>query len=255
MRKTFLLLILFSIPYCLEYQRNSINIRGKATLEVEPNHSQFKVGVVKYHKVLDSAIIQLNESILNIEKVFKEYGLDKNKARIKNLDIKQEYEWVDRANRVKEFKEFKVTRKYDVNFDDIDKLGKFLFQLYKHGANNLDDINFTRTDQEKLDRKLIIMAIKNAASKGEIVATQLNLRLGAPDVISDDPPTGFSYQNRVHFDFPIFGNEKVPDMLSGLLGGVGGSTKTPMEAFFDINPGKIKLSKTVWITYRTTQIN
>jgi uncharacterized protein YggE len=243
----YLLIMMFCITsgVALDYQTNSINVRGDVSIEIEPNEAKFDLGVTYTDSIADSAIVRVNAAIKQITPIFEKYGLDKNSAKLKNISISENYEW---ENKNKVFLDYKVRREYEIYLKDLTKLKAFLFDVHQAGANYIDHLYFGRSDYEEINKKLIDSAIVDAQVKGEIIANRVNKQIIGVDVISDEPPNQFSYQNRVDFDFPRFGESGKEQMLSGLLG--GSSREATLKDFFNIEPGTLVLKKRIWVTFK-----
>ncbi len=120
------LMLLANFTFAIDYQSNSINVIGKAKVEIEPNKASFVLKISTLNKNLDSAIINTNSAIEKVNDVFKKYNLNKSSAKLKELNIREQYEW-EKKTRV--FQGFQVSRQYEVAFTQIDKLKDFLFDV------------------------------------------------------------------------------------------------------------------------------
>lgn len=242
-----LILIFVTIPFALDFQTNAINVKGISKVSIEPNIANFKLGMTVKHKEIDSALAKISIITDSINSIFKKYGLDKNSAKIKNIQIGEDREY-DRETRKEVFLGYEAKRYYEIKFTKLESLSKFLLETNIAGANDLDNLNFSHTKADSIENSLIKKAMLNARHSAEAAAKSEGVKIKKVSVISDDPPNNYSYQNRVDFDMPNFGD--LQEMRVGVSAKGGMRRQKSYTALFEIEPGKIEIKKSVWVTYR-----
>jgi len=247
----YLMAIIIGLPVllsALDYQTEALNTKGEAKVLIEPNVAEFRLGMTVKHKEIDSALVKIGETADAVQKIFKKYGLDKNSAKIKNIQIGEDFDY-DNPGRKKVFRGYEAKRFYEIKFTQLKDLSEFLLEANLAGANDLNNLNFSHTQSDSIENSLLTKAILNAKKSAEIAAKAAGVKIKKVMVISDQPPKNYAYQNRVDFDMPGFGEGGLPETTGGLKRGAGLKSKA-YQGLFEIEPGKIEIIKSVWVTYQ-----
>lgn len=149
---------------------------------------------------------------------------------------------------------YEAIRRYKITFNNMEKLSILLVELKLSGIDEIGNIEFTRTDKDSLGQIVLLKAIGKASRIAKEIAKNSGVQIGAPSIISNEPPEEFSNENRVRIDFD-FGKGGIDDLLGGLWGGDRGPSNIEMDKIealkelFKIDIGEIEIRNNVWVTF------
>lgn len=234
---------------------NTINVKSEAEQKFKPNLANFSFTLEQTSLNADSTVILIKPKIDAVEKIFKEYKLDSKSVVIKGMNISINYEKNKDRERVKNG--YIAIRRYQVHMNDLDKLSDFIVDLKLSGISQIGTIEFTHTSIDSLEQIVLVNAIKKAKRIGLSIANESGVKLGIAQMISNEQPHKFTYENRVNVDFEFGKNSQYDEMIEGLMANEP-PTQTAREKydnmlalkkFFKIEVQEIVVKNEVWISF------
>lgn len=159
---------------------SEISVNGTGVILVKPDIGIINIGIETSNK--DSKISQdenTKQSTQLVEAL--------KKAGIGEEDIKTSYYNMYRERFYNDGRQqegdYKVVHSFEVTVRDINKVGATIDTAAKNGANQINNVRFTMSDNEKHYLEALSAAIKNAEGKAETIAKTLGVTIGKPSKV------------------------------------------------------------------------
>lgn len=236
------------------FQQDAINVKTMDSLMVKPDICYFDLTVAALHPSADSALLKVRPAIAAVESVFTRHGITNAQAVVKEMSISAQYERSPEGER--RLQGYQARRSYTITYRDMDKLSGLLVDLRLAGASEFGQLVFNHTRLDSLQRVVAKRAVAKAQRMGKELASGAGVRIGPASVISNEPPSDYSFENRVDIDFEFGKGEDSHSLMLGSLLGGGGAAPTAQLAqqealrqFFRIAIEEISVKNIVWVTY------
>ena len=165
----------------------TITVSGSADISVIPDMVVFRFGVEMEDQNLDKVKVK-SDSILNDAlSVTRKYAIAKEDVKTDYINIRPRYRNEERY--------YYVQRTVTVTLRKLDKFDKFLNDLMASGINTVYSIQFVSSEAERFQDDALILAVKDARSKAELIAKELGLSVGKALKVGDE-------SNQVMYDAP-----------------------------------------------------
>lgn len=159
-----------------------ISTSGDAIIYVVPDEAVVGFGVETFHKNLEEARGASDAAAARLVKAVKALGVEDKYIQNDRLMV----EIVYKDNHAYQGIEGYLTRRfYSVVLKDTKKLDALLDAVMKNGANQLGGVEFRTTELRKHRDEARKLAIKAAAEKAAMLASQLECKLGKPYTINE----------------------------------------------------------------------
>ncbi len=177
MRRTvficFFILFIAAQIYAGESRR--VSVSGEGEIEVEPDIAEVSMGVLVFDKDLMTAKVKADSAITMIFGAYEKMGLSTEDIKPTQLYVKPEYKMVDKEWK---FMGYEITRSIEVTLREIEMINELINRSIAAGANRLKDIGLSSSRKEELKDKTMAMAIEDAKSRAENLASGFGAQLG-----------------------------------------------------------------------------
>ncbi|MBI5056088.1 MAG: SIMPL domain-containing protein [Nitrospirae bacterium] len=166
-----------------EARKGTISVTGNASEDYPPDNAEIVLAIENTALAVSRAT-QDNKTIT--EKVIRKMKELINKdegdtIKTASYSIQPLYEY-DQPARKNKFIGYKVINQVAVQTKQINDVGRFIDGAVEEGANRVDNISFTLSDNREYCKRLLEKATERAASEAEVVARSLGTKIaGAKD--------------------------------------------------------------------------
>lgn len=216
-----------NVLWAQELPRRTLTVTGTAEINVSPDICYMSFAVVTEAMSAVKAYEE-NAVIMNrVNAAIRTQNVDSRDMTTSQFTITPMYHYEDRS-RERIFDGYQVTHTLNVKVRNLDDVSVILDAAINAGATRVNSISFSVEDPKKYATQAREEAVKAAQTKAEQMARLTGVRLGKPITISESEPGGRGYypQANIMMDRAVMAN--------------GGAS---------IEPGEIKLTHTVFITY------
>lgn len=203
----------------------SMSVTGIGEVALKPDIAYINIGVRTEKDTAAEAMAQNSTDTQAVIAAIKAAGVADDDIRTENFNIypNQRFDLEGKPTNLTYIVENTVYLKVR----DLTKLGGLLDSVVKAGANNINSIQFDAVDKSKAATDARAAAVKAAKAQAEEMAAAAGVTLGPIQSISYyDSAPGPMYENKA----------------------MGGAADT-MNAIAPINPGTLKISVNVTLTY------
>jgi len=172
----------------------TLNVTGVGTVYLTPDIATVMIGVHSEDKDVTQAVTANNASIQKVKDALIKFGIDEKDIQTQNISVYKNQK-CDASGQPSEMV-YAVDNSLSVIVRDISKVGKLLGSVVGSGANSINGISFDVADKTKAMTDARKLALDNAQSQAEEMATALNATLGTVQsaVINySGSPTPFAY--------------------------------------------------------------
>lgn len=204
----------------------SITVRGTGEASVSPDIAELTVGVQTGRQTTAARAMEvLNERVDEIVNRLVATGVDKKNIATEYLWLNPAYDYYDGRQQEAGYE---ATQNVKITVRDISKVSTILDAAVAAGANQVQNVQFSVSEQNTTKDAARNQAIANAQSKAQTLADQLGVRLGKVLSFSE------SASGNAGYPVPMYDRSE-----SG--GGLGGAT---------VPEGEQSLESTVTIQYQ-----
>jgi len=163
-----------------------ISMSGRGSVSAAPDVAEISVGVTTTSPTADRAMranaARMNEvfALLEAQKI--------QRADIQTVQFSVNPQWSNRQTSIDkplEIDGFVATNILRIKVRNIPALGAVLDALATAGANRIESISFSITDQAPLLDRARVLAVEDARHKAEVFAKAAGVTLGAIEMISE----------------------------------------------------------------------
>lgn len=199
-------------------------------LAVETNATTAQEAQQKNAEIMDKAV-----------KAILAQGIIKEKIETMDYSLQEQYDYNNPVYEIDAYggknqkynKYFRVTNRIKITVEDFEKVGKIIDAGVMAGANRVDNIQFSLTNQKKLDAKkqALRQAGKEAKDKVEALADSVGTKLGKLASVNENSYDNYPRPYYNYRDFAVAAKmESAP-------------AETPVE------PAKVGITATVTVSY------
>lgn len=184
---------------------------GEAT--AVPDTASISVGVTKNAITIESAQNQVNTAVNKLIADIKKLGVDKKDIKTTNYSVNPNYGSggvepliYPSTGGTERITSYTVTQNLEIKVKDLAKINSVTDTATKAGANLVNGVNFTFSDQllEKLEKQATEDAVFDAKQKAQILANASGVRLGKiVNVISSTSQPYFARQMGAELDSKV----------------------------------------------------
>ena len=178
-------IMLIALTGCQQGEDNTINVAGDAELTVEPDEAEVWVGVSIVKDTAEEAQTEVNKAINDIIDGLRYKGISENDIETERLNLYEERDWTEDEGSV--IKGWRASQTLNVKTEDLTKVGPIVDIAVENGANQINNIQFTLSEekQQEYKKQAIAQATKNAKEKAETIAESLGVKLGGIKTVSE----------------------------------------------------------------------
>lgn len=201
-------------------------VSGEGKVTVVPDTAIVSLGITLNKPTVKAAQNEVNSIISEITKSLKALDIDAKDIQTSNYSIYPQYDYqTAEGNRISGYQ---VSANLTVKVREFDKVNQVVDQATAKGANNIGGIQLTvdETKQKELLQQAREMAVKDAKSKAESLASAAGMTLGKIVNIQEDA-------------------NNFPRPMMGMMAIADSAPKT------NIQPGSTDISTSVTLFYET----
>ncbi len=205
---------------------NTIAVSGNGVAFGTPDIAVASIGVQTRNANPGAAVSENTDKMTGIIDALKALGIDAKDIQTTNFSVyaQQNYDTNGQPTDITYVADNTVT----ITVRDLNKVGEALGKAVAAGANNIYGVNFSVSDQSKLEAEARDKAMADAKARAEQLAKAAGVTLGAPMTISEytsAPPVTYAAD------------------VKGL--GLGGGSGAPVP----VSTGQIQVNLQVSVTY------
>ena len=190
-----LVIMLFnSTAFAAEERVPTLSVSGEGIVEAAPDRATISIGVVTQDKDAtraQSANAQSAQSIINS---IMSLGIERKNIHTSDYNFRPTYR--QEENRRHEINGYEVSNTVNVIVDNLDLVGKVIDAALSHGANNINSLDFGIKNRKKLQDNALVLAIRDACQRAELVARELGKSIvGISDISINTGGVGIMRSN------------------------------------------------------------
>lgn len=156
---------------------NTVVVTGSGTIEVEPDMATINIGVQSQNEDAQKAQ-QENASLMEkVVNAIKAQGIDEKNIITSQYNIYKTSNYLDGDQR-EEY--YVVNNTVNITIDDIDKVGKIIDVASENGANSINNIAFSISDDAAYYQEALKVAMENAEGKATAIMSTFDKQPGMP---------------------------------------------------------------------------
>jgi uncharacterized protein YggE len=171
---------LFCLPAALAADAargNTISLAGSAARDVEPDIAYITLGVAARNSKVEAACAENAAKMNGIVKNLTGYGIEKKDVQTANFSVYPVY--AREENRGDRIIAYEAENILTICVRDLNDVGKVIDSALAAGANRLDSVRFSASNEADLRKELLGAAVRDGLEKAAIVAQSAGRRVGA----------------------------------------------------------------------------
>lgn len=168
---------------------NTMKVNGKGSLKIRPNIVSASLGVITEDKQLQNAQRINAEKMTNVINTIKSYGIEESQIQTVSYRINAIYDYTEGKE---VFRGYRVSNIVKVIINNVGKIGEIIDSAVTAGANFVGEIEFTTSDPARYYRRALMMAIKDAVEKAEIMGETMGVMVNKTPVNIKEETQGYS---------------------------------------------------------------
>jgi uncharacterized protein YggE len=215
-------------------QKNVITVSGYGTVDTHPDEAVLRLAVLTQAKDAKNASDENVEKMDAVLGALYEIGISKDDAVTSGYQVWPQYSWRDEEQRLTGFQ---VRNSLTVTVRDIENIGDVIDAALFAGANEINDVTFTVSDdrQAELKSEAIADAVKKAKADAASVAKAMDVTIVGPVEISTTGSQFSPYRMYMGYETVYDAAMPVPEVV--------------MAAGTQIQPGDVTVSAQVTVVY------
>ena len=153
---------------CASAEGTTLTVAGSGVVYVTADTVRVSLGVEETSKDVRKAQAAVNEKINAVCEALKEAGLAAVDIATQSIYISGEYDYSGSRTILLGYT---ASNTIVIRTSDIDKIGTYIDIAFEHGANSLRDVEFSISDSEEATKQALTLAVENALSKAEVIAS------------------------------------------------------------------------------------
>lgn len=155
-----------------------VTVDGSGFVKAQPDIAHVTLAIQSRNTVVSQArdhAVEITRAFLDL---CDELGIDEDDVRTSGLNIQPEYRW-DERTRQQELRGYLVRRQFNVELDDLEKLGDLLEGAIDAGINEASPPRLASSRERELHREALALAARDAEENARTLAETLGVSLGA----------------------------------------------------------------------------
>lgn len=168
---------------------DTITVQGIGNISASPDWSMLRLGAEMQAETVQEAQSATAEIIARVKTALLEHGADEDLIRTVEFRVQPNYRYENQGERI--LQGYTVRHILQVEYGDIENIGKLLDDVVKAGANRIDHVQFTVKDQTSLETSALEKAMEHAKIKAEALAKTAGKQIADVHQIHESgAPTG-----------------------------------------------------------------
>lgn len=160
--------------YSKSQLNNIIKVFGKGILSVKPDLAKLLIGVITENVQLEVAQQENALITQNVINSILEIGVFPENIQTQNYNIRTKYDYID-GKQV--FRGYEVTNNLNILITNIKSAGEVIDTAVRNGANNIGDLNFLVSNEQRYYYEVLNRAVTDAQNKARAMGNKLGVRL------------------------------------------------------------------------------
>lgn len=156
---------------------NTILVNGMAEQEIAPDMAYVDLGIKVKAAEAETARAEEARIAGQIRQALLGLAITGDNLRSTGYNLYQEYKTTKSGERQPD--KFVISSNLKITVNDINKVSQVIDAAVKSGATNINNVSFTLSSKNNVQRQLLAAAVENARSKAEVVAGAGNRTLGS----------------------------------------------------------------------------
>lgn len=203
-------------------------VSATGTVTTAPDQARISLAVTNSNKQLDKAQAENNIATQNVISSLQKTGISDKCIETTNYRVYPQYNYSAKDNTEPQITGYRITNEISVTVKDIDSLGHLLDTAIKAGANNINYINFEKSDITTIEDEALSKAFLRARGKAVAIANAAGMQLGKVISIKEAGAQYINPRNTLYLE------NSAADMKAGQV---------------PVVPGNLKVNATVTVTY------
>lgn len=162
-----------------------IHATGEATLSLRPNIGEIDFELTELSADPELTLSMIEKSSADVMALLASYALDLED--IEAAEIKKYVSTVEYLETPETAKKYRLMRNFHIVVRDIQKWNSIVASLVTKPYLGNFSINFGRSDMDRIQADLVMMATTNAKENAKRLAQGFSVRLGAANGVSQSP--------------------------------------------------------------------
>ena len=181
-----LMLLMLGTATAQNADERSISVSGSGTVYGEPDVALLELGVDIINEDLNAASAEANETMTRVRDALLAAGVDAKDIRTVTFDIWREEPYDPRSSSSDPATPvYHVRNVVQVTVREVGRAGEILSGAVDAGANVVNGVQFTFLNADALERQARELAVKDAQSKAEQLASLAGVTLGPVSNVSE----------------------------------------------------------------------
>lgn len=195
MKSRYVFTLLLMLVFCFSVAQNisaqnisdmpTITLSGLAEVRAVPNEAIFTLEVTKLNKDLQLAQKQNDDTVAQIIKLCKDFGIPAQNVKTDFYEYEEKYTWVGKDERQRLFLGYEVNKSVIIRLSDMSKFEELFRELIKTGVSKIEDVDLQTTDIRKYKDQARAMAIRAAKEKATAMASEIGQNVGKAVMIRE----------------------------------------------------------------------
>lgn len=152
-----------------------VSVDGTGSYEAAPDQANLSVGIRTYAENAQQAQQSNAETATAIQNALIEFGIPEKCIQTRDYSFYPTYD--NGKNHENTITGYTVNNTITVTITDISITGKVIDLALQNGANQVNSLNFSARNTEKIRRQAMTAAVKDAREKADILAEGLGKRI------------------------------------------------------------------------------
>jgi len=189
--------IMTTTAFAAETKSPTLSVNGEGIVEAAPDRAAISIGVVTQDK--DAARAQSANAKAAQDVINSIVALGVERKNINTSDYSFRPTYRQEANRQSILSGYEVRNTVHVMLDDLELVGKVIDTALNHGANNIDSLDFGIKNRKKLQDEALLLAIRDARQRADLVAHELGKTItGVQDISINLGGVGAMRMNKMY---------------------------------------------------------
>ena len=159
----------------------TLSVSGEGMVEAAPDRATISIGVLTQDREASRAQSLNAKAAQDVINAIVALGVERKNINTSDYNFRPTYRQDE--NRRHEIDGYEVRNTVYVVLDNLELVGKVIDAALNHGANNIDSLDFGIKNRKKLQDDALMLAIRDARQRAELVARELGKSIiGVQDI-------------------------------------------------------------------------
>ena len=173
----------------------TLSVSGEGMVEATPDRATISIGVLTQDREASRAQATNAKTAQDVINSIVALGVERKNINTSDYNFRPTYRQDE--NRRQEIYGYEVRNTVYVVLDNLDLVGKVIDAALNHGANNIDSLDFGIKNRKKLQDEALVLAIRDARQRAELVAHELGKSIvGVQDISINTGGVGVTRANQ-----------------------------------------------------------